>query len=107
MKQLPPTLREDHRYLRFRIHSRNGVEFGDVVAEFWGAILDYLGSKGASKASPWVIKNQWDQDEQVGVLKVERSSEKDVRAALSLIKDFEGEKSVVETVRTSGTLKSL
>lgn len=107
MKPLPPTLREKQRYLRFRIHAEEDVRFGEFVDAVWGSVLSYMGSKNAGKANHWVIKNKFKHRSQEGVIKVEKSSVDDFRAALTLVDNFEGKKGFVEVAEVSGSIKKL
>ncbi|MFB6209043.1 MAG: Rpp14/Pop5 family protein [Candidatus Nanohaloarchaea archaeon] len=107
MKPLPPTLREKTRYMKFRIYSREEVEFGELVEEVWEALLQHLGSKGAGEASIWIMKNQFDEDKQEGVIKIRREREEDVRTALTLIDNFNRKKGFLEITGVSGSIKKL
>ncbi len=107
MKRLPPSLQEKQRYLHFRIHSREKVDLGDVVDAIWEAGLDYLGSKSLSEADFWIMGNRFDESKQEGILRVNRSSEDDFRAALTTLNSISGEKAFLEVLNISGTIKSL
>lgn len=107
MKHLPPTLREDHRYIRYKIHSEKRHEFSEVVDSIWDAVLGYLGEKEASKANPWIIKNLFDADKQEGAIRINRETETSVRAALVFINEIGGEGAFLTVEQVAGTVKSL
>lgn len=107
MKRLPPTLRNKHRYLKFKVHSESDIDIGDFVDAVWKSSLDYLGSKGCSEADFWVIGNQFNEEEQGGVIRVNRDSEEDLRSALTLIDSFKGQKGFVEVKNVSGSIKKV
>ncbi|WEL23691.1 Rpp14/Pop5 family protein [Candidatus Nanohalovita haloferacivicina] len=107
MKHLPPTLREDNRYIRYKIHSETAHEFPEVVDSIWDAVLGYLGEKQASKANPWIIKNLFDEQKQQGAIRINRETETDVRAALIFIDEIVGEEAFVTVEQVAGTVKSL
>lgn len=107
MKRLPPTLREKERYLRFRVRTEEPVEFGDVVDAVWDSALDYLGSKGASAADFWIVKNRFDEDSMTGVIKVNRDSEPELRAALALVDRIGSSKGFISVEDVSGSIKKL
>lgn len=107
MKSLPPALRDKYRYLKFEIHSEEDVELGEVVNQVWSHSLEFLGSKGCSKTDLWVIGNQFDQENQQGIVRVKRDMEEDFRAALSTVDSFNGEKGFVEVKKVSGSIKKL
>ncbi|MFB6192771.1 MAG: Rpp14/Pop5 family protein [Candidatus Nanohaloarchaea archaeon] len=107
MKQLPPTLRQDQRYLKFQIHSENSVDFSDTVEVIWGSVLGYLGEKDASKANIWIIKNLFDEKKKSGVIRVRSDMVTDLRAALLFIDSINGQKAFISVEKVSGTVKSL
>lgn len=107
MKPLPPAIREDKRYLKFKVHSEESVEFGEVVDSIWDNCLEYLGTKDTGKANHWTIKNQFDEESQEGVIKVEKSFVEDLRAALLFTDSFNGKEGFIEVKRVSGSLKKL
>ncbi|MFB6200266.1 MAG: Rpp14/Pop5 family protein [Candidatus Nanohaloarchaea archaeon] len=107
MKQLPPTLRHDYRYIKFEINSEQELEIGEVVDSIWDAALNYMGEKNAGRANIWVIGNQFNQEKQQGVIKVRREYEDDLRAALTLIEKVNSQKCFFQTVKVSGAIKNL
>lgn len=107
MKHLPPTLREDNRYLRYKIHSDSKQKFSDIVEALWNTTVNYLGEKDASKANPWIIKNLFDEDAQEGAIKINREMETEFRAAIALVDQIGGEKVFITVEQVAGTVKSL
>lgn len=107
MKPLPPAIREKKRYLKFKIHSDQVFEFEKVSKEIWGYALNYMGAKATGKANHWFIKNQYNLEDQKGIIKVEKSSLEDFRACLTLINSIENEKAFIEVLGVSGSIKKL
>lgn len=107
MKHLPPSIREKKRYLKFKIHSEEPVDFGEVVDAVWNSSLNYLGSKRTGEANHWVIKNQFGKEDQKGIIKVEKSCTDDFRAALTFIDEIGGKNGFIEIQRVSGSIKKL
>lgn len=107
MKRLPPAIQEEQRYLEFQVHCESQVELGDVVKAVWDAALGFAGSMGASKMDFWVMSDQFSDEEQCGVVKVNRHSEDELRAALALVDSIGGKKGFIEVTQVSGTLESL
>lgn len=105
MKQIPPAIQEDYRYLKFQVNGGK-KDIGEVVDSVWQSGLKYMGSSGMSEADVWIIGNKFDEEEQEGVIKVRRGSEDDLRAALTLSPGFEDE-SFLSVEKSSGTLKGL
>lgn len=107
IKRLPPAIQEEQRYLEFQVRCENRVGLGEVVNTVWDAILGFTGSKGASEMDFWVMGDRFSEEKQKGVVKVNRDSEDELRAALALVDSIGGEKGFIEVTRASGTLKSL
>lgn len=107
MKNLPPSIREKKRYLKFKIHCEEEVGFGELVDGVWEASLNYLGSKRTGEANHWVIKNQFDKENQKGVIKIRKSAVDDFRAALTLIDEIGDKKGFIEIQKVSGSIKKL
>lgn len=107
MKPLPPSMREKKRYLKFKIHSEEPIEFGELVDEIWDSALDYMGSKHTGEANHWIIKNQYSVEEQKGIIKIRRSYLEDFRSALTLIDSIGDQKAFIEVEKISGSIKKL
>lgn len=107
LNNLPPSLRQKSRYLKFRIHSEENIDLGEFVDEVWDQCLDYLGTRGTSEVDFWIIKNQFKEKDQKGIIKVKRDKTEDLRAVLGLINNIEGKKSVIEVTAVSGSIKQL
>jgi ribonuclease P/MRP protein subunit POP5 len=108
-KLLPPTQREKNRYIAFEIVSDQKFSRDEIVKAAWNSSLRYLGEKGASATSLWMM--DWDVDAQRGIMKVNHTSVDDIKAALTLLSEIKkGENRYVAAYRTltvSGTLKKL
>lgn len=107
MKKLPPSIRPKHRYLKFKIHSEDSFDFGDVVESIWDATLEYTGSRGTSACNPWIIKNKFDSQSQTGVVRVVRNQESNFRAALVQVEEIGGKKAFFEVTKVSGSAKNV
>jgi ribonuclease P/MRP protein subunit POP5 len=108
-KLLPPTQREKNRYLAFEIASEQKYSRDEIVKAVWNAALRYLGEKGASAASLWIM--DWDEGAQRGIIKVNHMSVDDIKASLTLLSEIKkGENrygAAYRTLTVSGTLKKL
>jgi len=101
MKHLPPTLREDQRYLKIKAYSDDDKDFDGFVEIINSAVKEFAGEKGLAEISPWLIKRKFDYNDQSAVVRINRDFENKFRASLTL----SGYKIV--TLKSSGTLKSL
>jgi|GEM_PF-230718 len=105
-KNLPPTLRENRRYLAFEIISEGKLDFGEILNAFWHSLLNLVGEVGASQANIWFVSDSWDEKNQRGLIRCDNKYVEYVRAALALI-DRIGDKRVVPyTLGVSGTMKA-
>lgn len=107
LNRLPPALRQKERYLKFKIHSEGKIELGEVVDAIWEKSISYLGTKETSEADFWVIGNQFNEEKQVGIVKVNRDKIDDFRAALALVNNIAGGKGFLQVKKVSGSIKKL
>lgn len=108
-KLLPPSQRERNRYIAFEIRSEQKYSRDEIVKAVWNSALRYLGEKGASESSLWIM--DWEESAQKGVIKVNHRSVDDVKAALTLLIEIKkGDlkyPAAYRTLTVSGTLKKL
>lgn len=107
MKRLPPSIQEETRYLRFRIHGEENVEFSDAVDQLWQTLMNELGTLELSKADIWIIKNQYSKHDNTGVIRVNRHMENQVRSALLFLTEIKDRDVFVEIEKTSGMIDKL
>lgn len=107
IKQLPPSQRKSYRYLKFRVHSEENVDTGDIVDAVWKSALKFLGTKNVAETDFWLLGNKFNEEKQEGVIKVRRDKLEELRASITLISEFSGEKGFIEVTKVSGSLKSL
>ena len=104
MKNLQPSMRERTRYLKFKIHSEEKLEISEMVEAFWESTISYMGIKDLSEANPWFIGNKFDEDEQEGVVRVNRGYADDLRASLLFISDINGNSCYISVENISGSI---
>lgn len=107
LNRLPPALRNKKRYLKFRIHSEETIELGEFVDAVWEKCLSYLGTKETSETDFWVIGNQFDEEKQEGIVKVNREKVDEFRASLTLLDHIDNKKVALEVTKVSGSIKKL
>jgi RNase P/RNase MRP subunit POP5 len=105
VKQIPPAIQGNYRYLKFRVRGEE-KEIGEVVDAVWCSATKFMGTEGCSEADIWIIGNRFDNEEQRGVIKVDREKEADLRAALTLNPEFDDE-SFLSIEDVSGTIAGL
>ncbi|MGB9938123.1 MAG: Rpp14/Pop5 family protein [Methanobacterium sp.] len=110
LKILPPTLRNNKRYISFEAISDIPLSRDDVISLVWESSLNFHGECKTSKFDLWImkfwkIKND-DKNMIKGIIQCNRDEVNSVRAAMLLINRFKGKKVVFHTLGISGTIKS-
>ena len=111
LKILPPTLRNDKRYISFEAVSEVPLSREDVIPLVWEASLNFHGECKTSKFDLWIMK-VWptklsnDKNVMKGIIQCNRDEVSSVRAAILLITKFKGKRVVFHTLGISGTIKA-
>lgn len=103
---LPPTLRENARYLVFEIISKKDFDIAEIVDTLWQSALLLFGETGASKFSIWVPYNLYDRQRKRGIAKCAHTSVEEVRAALAAITRIGNEPVIIHVLGVTGTILS-
>ncbi len=110
LKILPPTLRNDKRYISFESISKTRLSRDDVISLIWESSLNFHGECGTSKFDLWIMKiweiESFPDNKIRGIIQCNRNEVSNVRAALLLITKFKGKPVVFHTLGISGTIKS-
>jgi len=110
LKILPPTLRNDKRYISFEAISEIPLNRDDVISRVWETSLNFHGECKTSKFDLWIMKvwkiESIDNNVIKGIIQCSRNEVNSVRAALLLISKFSGRSVVFHTLGISGTVKS-
>ena len=107
LKILLPTLREKDRYISFKVISEEPITYSDLEQAIWNQLLDFYGEHGVSKLGMWLIKNLWNEKEQIGVIKCNNKSASQLIAGLGLISRLGDIRVIFKVLKVSGTLKGL
>jgi len=107
LKILLPTLREKERYVAFQIISEESIAYSDLEAAIWNTMMDFFGELGTSQTSMWIIKNLYDEQRQIGVIRCNHKSVQIVLTALGLIERLGDTRAIVKILKVSGTIKGL
>lgn len=105
-KILPPSLRGRKRYIAYHILSQEKIIFQDVINTIWHSLLNLLGELGTSEADIWIIKDSYDENKQMGILRCSHTSVEQVRAALALIDRIGDVRVIVKVLGISGSIKA-
>lgn len=107
LKILLPTLREKDRYISFKVISEEPITYSDLEDAIWNQLLDYYGEYGISKTSLWLMKNLWNEKDQIGVIRCNNKSVSQVTAGLGLISRLGDNRIIFKILKVSGTIKGL
>jgi len=106
-KILLPTLREKDRYIKIQVISEEPISYPDLEQAIWNTFLDFFGEFGVSKTNLWIIKNLYDEEKQIGVIKCNNKSVQQVLAGLGLISRLGDNRVIFKILKVSGTIKGL
>jgi len=110
LKILPPTLRNDKRYISFEAISEIPLNRDDVITLVWESSLNFHGECKTSKFDLWVMKvwniKSTDKNIVKGIIQCNRDEVNSVRTAILFISKFRGKPAVFHTLGISGTIKS-
>jgi len=102
---LPPTLRPRIRYLAYEVISDSKVEFNDVLNAIWFSSLSLLGELGASDAQIRIIRDTWNANKQLGLMRVSHTAIEPVRAALAFANRIGDTPVIIRILGVSGSIK--
>lgn len=102
MANLLPTLREKKRYLVYEVISESAVKQQDAEANIKIAFHEFLGDLGMAKAGIMFLKD-WEKNK--GIIKMGHKEVDNVKAALTLVKEINGNKAIVKSLGLSGILE--
>ncbi len=105
MKALLPTLKENPRYILFKLISRKDIKTDDVKREVLFECRKYLGELGVSKANLKFIK--YNSAEKQGILKTNSKMLEETKMSLLLIQRLKNIKAKIEINKVSGMIKKL
>ncbi len=106
LKPILPSLREKKRYLAFEIVSKGKIsQFQPVLKAINTSIFSFLGELGAAKAGILMLSDKYDAKAQAGIIRVSHKYVDELKSALMLIKEIDGNEVIVKTAGVSGILK--
>tara|TARA_B100000029_G_C17475607_1_gene923635 strand:+ start:690 stop:1010 length:321 start_codon:yes stop_codon:yes gene_type:complete len=105
MKALLPTLKENPRYILFKLISRKDIKSEDVKREIMFECKKYLGELGISKANLKFIR--YNSNEKSGIIKTNSKMLEETKMSLLLIQKLSKIKAKIEIIKVSGMIKKL
>ena len=104
MKPLLSSLREKKRYVAFKAITTEPLAFKSIRKSIQEHFLNLAGEKGYAKAGIMILPEQWDKNKHLGILKVNHLWLYDLKMALALVKNIDGEKVILQSIGVSGIL---
>lgn len=102
-----PTMREKERYIAFEVLSEERIMFSDLESAIWNTAQDFFGELGTAQTSMWIIKNLYDENKQVGVIRCNNISVDKILTSLGLITRLGDLRVIFKILAISGTIKGL
>jgi len=102
-----PTLREKERYIAYEVLSEERIMFSDLEAAIWNTAQDFFGELGNAQTSLWIIKNLYDENKQIGVIRCNNFSVDKILTSLGLITRLGDVRVIFKILAISGTIKGL
>lgn len=103
MKTILPSLKEKKRYLAFEIISKSKIKaFASVRKAIQAASLTLIGEVGVANMGLQVLPEKYKDNK--GIVRVNASYTEELKAALTLIEELEGDPALVRSLGASGML---
>jgi RNase P/RNase MRP subunit POP5 len=102
-----PTLRERRRYIKFQVLSAKPVHYVTIKETLQNTLKEFIGELGLSKASFRLMRELYDTDAQVGVLRCNHHALHAVIASLSLVSQIKATPVIFKVLKVSGTIRGV
>lgn len=106
MAKILPSLRESKRYIIFKVHSTERLDYAVMQNAAWNSLLNWMGEKELSRANVRIIKNLWSPSSQTGFIQCSPKFVDAVKMGLSLVHQIGDQRVIFQTLRVAGTIKS-
>ncbi len=105
-KFIPSSLRERNRYLVYHVISESEIKFTDLYNAMWDSISEILGYANMSKAKVWIMKDTYDEEKRIGIIKCTHMFVEHVRSGVTMLQRIGDSRVIVNVIGVSGTLNS-
>jgi len=105
MKAIPASAKERKRYILIKIDSDLKVEKTDVERLVIQAGLQFLGELNMARIGIQLVPDSWDG--KTGIIRVGHKYVDEVKAALALVKEFNGHKLTISSLKVSGSIEKV
>lgn len=104
-KILPPSLRTRKRYIVFKVIGERKLEFEEISNAIYGSLLEFAGELNTALARIWIIRDLWQEEKQLGILRCLHTAVELVRASMLLIDRIGDSRVAFRILGVSGTIK--
>ena len=107
LKPLSPTLRQRKRFVKAQIISQKKFDFKEISESLIEEIILYMGAIDLGKSGIWLLRDKFDYENQIIIMKVGTKYKDKLIGVLSLVNNVSSIKTKIETLKVSSTLKGL
>ncbi len=107
MKPLPPSAKERKRFILVKVESEMRAEKTLVGRLVIQAGMQFLGELGMARAGVQFLEDCWNEKDSTGIIRVSHKYVDEVKSALALVKEFEGKKVQIHSIKVSGEINKL
>jgi len=100
-KVLLPSLKEKKRYIAFEVKAEKRITEKEAKEHLKMAVKDYIGELGLARAG-LMFTNDWENSK--GIARVSNKETDNVKAAFATLREINGQKAMVRSLRVSGVL---
>jgi len=102
MKAIPSSSKERKRYIRIKYDSDLKAEKNDIERLVIQACLQFLGELNMARAGIQFVPDSWSGN--TAILRVGNKYVDETKAALALVKDINGHKITISSLKVSGSI---
>lgn len=106
LSSLPPSMRENKRYIVFEIFAQGEIEFEELSKAIWRDSIRLLGELDVAISRIWPIEDLFNKERKIAVLRVNHNFVEKFKAVLALIKEIGNKKVAIKILGVTGTIKS-
>jgi len=107
MKPILPSLKENKRYLLFRIISEGAIDKSLCADAVQQATLRLLGELGCARAGITFLRETYKPNEKTGIIRVNTKYVDEVKVALASIREIDKQRATFDVVKISGNVGKL
>lgn len=105
IKGVLPTLRQKKRYVVFKIEGKRKFTFQEISQSVLKHLITFLGSIDFGKGGVWLLRDQFNHEKQIAIVRTSTKLKEKTVGSLSLLKKINNENVKTTVLGASGTLK--